>query len=115
MTPKQAWSKKKPFVNHLRMFGCATYTKKLGGSKAKLEPKRNRCVFIGYNLDCKAYRFIEESIGKLIISWDVMFNETMTKDSSTKFNARRPKIERDSSINMELENVDEVGAKESSR
>lgn len=42
-----------------------------------------------------------------------MFNEAMTKDSSTKFNARRPKIERDSFINMGLENVDEVGAKES--
>jgi hypothetical protein len=112
MTPKQAWNKKRPFLNHLRMFRHATYTKKLDGSKAKLEPKRNRCDFIGYNLDCKAYGFIEEFIGKLIISWDVVFNEAMTKDSSTKFNARRQKIERDSSINMELENVDEVGAKE---
>jgi len=44
-----------------------------------------------------------------------VFNEVMTKDSSTKFNVRRPKIERDSFINMELENVDEVGAKESSQ
>jgi len=96
MAPKQAWSRKRPFVNHFRMFGCATYIKKLDGSKAKLEHKSNKCVFIGYNLDCKAYRFIEESIRKLIISWDVMFNEIMTKDSSTKFNARKPKIERDS-------------------
>ncbi len=72
------------------------------------------CFFL-YNLDCKAYRFIEESIRKLIISQDVVFNEAMTKDSSTKFNARRSKVERDSFINMELENVDEVGVKESSR
>jgi hypothetical protein len=93
------------------MFRSAIYTKKLDGSKAKLEPKSNKCVFIRYNLDCKAYRFIEESIRKLIISRDVVFNEAMTKDSSTKFNARRPKIERDSFINMELENVDEVRAK----
>lgn len=71
--------------------------------------------FLKYNLDCKAYRFIEESIRKLIISQDVVFNEAMTKDSSTKFNARRSKVERDSFINMELENVDEVGVKESSR
>jgi hypothetical protein len=72
MTPKQAWSKKRPFVSHYRMFGCATSTKKLDGSKAKLKPKSNKCVFIGYNLDCKAYRFIEESIRKLIISRDVV-------------------------------------------
>jgi len=58
MTPRQAWSKKRPFVSHFRMFGCVTYTKKLDGPKAKLELKSNKCVFIGYNLDCEAYIFI---------------------------------------------------------
>ncbi len=114
MTIKQAWSKKRPFVSHLRMFGGATYIEKLDYIKAKLELKSNRCVFVGYNLDSKAYRLIEEYAEKIIINRDVVFNEAMTKDFSTKFNKRRPKFEWDSSINMELENVNEMGVEESS-
>jgi hypothetical protein len=66
-------------------------------------------------LDSKDYRLIEEYVGKLNINRDVVFNEIVIKDFSTKFNKRRPKIEWDSSINIELENVNEMGVEESSR
>jgi hypothetical protein len=66
-------------------------------------------------LDSKDYRLIEKYVGKLIINQDVVFNEAMIKDFSTKINKRRPKIEWDSSINMELENVNETGVEKSSQ
>ncbi len=39
--------------------------------------------FVRYNLNSKAYRFIEKSIRKLIISSDVVLNEVMKKGSLT--------------------------------
>jgi hypothetical protein len=33
MTTTQAWSKKRPFVNHLRMLGGAKYIEKLDDTK----------------------------------------------------------------------------------
>jgi len=81
---------------------CNIHTqKKLIAQKPNYNLKTINVFFFLYNLDCKAYRFIEESIRKLIISQDVVFNEAMTKDSSTKFNARRSKVERDSFIGNE--------------
>lgn len=43
------------------MFGCATYAKKFDNTTFKLKAKNNNCVFMGYNLDYKTYKFIEES------------------------------------------------------
>ena len=46
MTPFEAWRVKKPFVSHLRVFGCTTYS--LVDLRSKLDDKSVKCVFIGY-------------------------------------------------------------------
>jgi hypothetical protein len=45
--------------------------------RTKLDAKNTECVFVGYNVDSKAYKLIEESNGKLNISRDVVFNEVV--------------------------------------
>jgi hypothetical protein len=57
------------------------YAQRLDDKRIKLDAKSTKYVFVGYNLDFKAYKFIEESNGKLIISKDVVFNEVVKKDS----------------------------------
>ena len=46
MTPYELWSGKKPKLPFLKVCGCDAYVKKL--QPDKLEPKSEKCVFIGY-------------------------------------------------------------------
>ena len=46
MTPYELWFGKKPKLSFLKVWGCDAYVKKL--QPDKLEPKSEKCVFIGY-------------------------------------------------------------------
>ena len=45
-TPYELWFGKKPKLSFLKVWGCDVYVKKL--QPDKLEPKLEKCVFIGY-------------------------------------------------------------------
>ncbi|KAK1613767.1 hypothetical protein QYE76_019284 [Lolium multiflorum] len=45
-TPYELWFNKKPKLSFLKVWGCEAYVKKL--QPDKLEPKAEKCVFIGY-------------------------------------------------------------------
>ena len=45
-TPYELWFGKKPKLSFLKVWGCDAYVKKL--QPDKLEPKSEKCVFIGY-------------------------------------------------------------------
>ena len=45
-TPYEPWFGKKPNLSFLEVWGCDTYVKRL--QPDKLEPKSEKCVFIGY-------------------------------------------------------------------
>jgi hypothetical protein len=51
MTPKEKFTSKKPHVSHLRVFGCIAYVHVLDEKKSKLDPKVEKCIFIGYSLE----------------------------------------------------------------
>jgi len=61
------------------VFGCVTYAQRFDDKRIKLDAKNIKCVFVRYNVDSKAYSLIEESMGKLIISRNVVFNEVVKK------------------------------------
>ena len=46
MTPYELWFGKKPKLSFLKVWGCDAYMQKL--QPDKLEPKSEKCVFIGY-------------------------------------------------------------------
>jgi hypothetical protein len=56
MTPEEKFTGKKPDVSHLRVFGCIAYVHVLDEKKSKLDPKAEKCIFIGYSLEQKGYR-----------------------------------------------------------
>ena len=45
-TPYELWFGKKPKLSFLKVLGCDAYVKKF--QPDKLEPKSEKCVFIGY-------------------------------------------------------------------
>jgi hypothetical protein len=56
MTLEEAFSRKKPSVEHLRIFGCPVYIHVLKDKRNKLEPSGKRGIFVGYSELSKAYR-----------------------------------------------------------
>jgi hypothetical protein len=53
MTPEEKFTSKKLDVSHLRMFGCIAYVHVLDEKRSKLNPKVDKCIFIGYSLQQK--------------------------------------------------------------
>lgn len=55
-TPHEVWSSKKPYVAHLRVFGCDAFLHVPKEKMSKLDNKVEKCIFIGYKDGLKGYR-----------------------------------------------------------
>jgi len=74
----------KPDVSHLRVFGYIAYVHVPDENRSKLDPKAEKCIFIGYSLEQKGYRCFNPSIQKLQVSRDVVFDEMVSWYSPLK-------------------------------
>ncbi|CAO2824836.1 unnamed protein product [Amaranthus hypochondriacus] len=75
-TPYEAWNNKKPIVNHLKIFGCIAYALNKDQRKDKFDPKGKKYLFVGYSEESKGYRLLDPHSKKLIVSRDVIFDES---------------------------------------
>ena len=66
--PEEAWSGQKQTVTHMRVFGCVAYAHVPDQLRKKLDSKGEKCVFIGYCDESKAYKLYNPSTKKLIVS-----------------------------------------------
>lgn len=76
MTPFEAWNGFKPNVSHLKTFGCLCYALIPSPARKKLDEKSQRCIFVGYSTQSKAYRFFEPESKKILTRRDVIFDES---------------------------------------
>ncbi|KAK1648726.1 hypothetical protein QYE76_066531 [Lolium multiflorum] len=83
-TPYELWFNKKPKLSFLKVWGCEAYVKKLQSDK--LEPKAEKCVFIGYPKETIGYTFYHRSEGKIFVAKNGTFleKEFLTKERSTE-------------------------------
>jgi hypothetical protein len=51
MTPEEKFTSKKPNVSHFKVFGCIAYVHVPDEKRSKLDPKADKCIFIGYSLE----------------------------------------------------------------
>ncbi|KAK1608851.1 hypothetical protein QYE76_032524, partial [Lolium multiflorum] len=79
-TPYELWFNKKPKLSFLKVWGCEAYVKKL--QPDKLEPKAEKCVFIGYPMETIGYTFYHRSEGKIFVAKNGTFleKEFLTKE-----------------------------------
>ena len=56
LTPEEAFSRKRPQLTHLRIFGCVTYSQVPKEKRTKLDPTAKKGNFVGYSETSKAYR-----------------------------------------------------------
>ena len=75
--PEELWTRKTPHYAHLRVFGCEAYAHVPKELCAKLDPKSQKCIFIGYGLDGHfGYQLSDPKSQSITCSTDVVFNET---------------------------------------
>ena len=80
--PQQAWSGKCSSISHLRIFGCVTYAHVPKELRRKLDDRSQKCIFVGYSEESKAYRVYNPITKKYVINRDVVFKEEATWDGS---------------------------------
>jgi hypothetical protein len=61
----------------LRTFGCACWPNLRPYNAHKLSFYSKRCVFLGYSNQHKGYKCLEPSYGRVFVSHDVIFDETV--------------------------------------
>ena len=74
-TPYEAWSRIKPNVDHLRVFGCLAHVKTVLGNLKKIEDRSKPMVFFGYEKGRNAYRVYDPFTGKIHLTRDVIFEK----------------------------------------
>ena len=67
---------KKPDVLNLQIFGCMAYVHIPKEHRQKLDSKTQRCLFLGYDDETKAYRLYDHIKKQVIISRNVIFDES---------------------------------------
>jgi len=77
-TPYEAFKKKKPSIKHLRVFRCIGYAKVDAPHLRKLDDRSRTLVHIGIEPGSKAYRMLDPTSRKIIVSRDVVFDEHKT-------------------------------------
>jgi transposase InsO family protein len=85
-TPFEKWFNHTPNLCHVRVFGCNAWVHQQNKFHKKLTPKAYRAVFIGYADRQKAYRLWDPEKMQLVVSRDVVFDETsftFTHDASS--------------------------------
>ena len=55
VTPEEKYTGTKPDLSHMKVFGCIAYVHVPDEMRTKLDPKAEKCVFIGYSLEQKGY------------------------------------------------------------
>jgi len=75
-TPKHKFSSLKLDLSNLKIFGCLTYLHVPKVDRKKLDSKTTSYMFLGYDSQTKAYRLYDRTRRKVIVSRDVVFDET---------------------------------------
>ncbi|KAF8408584.1 hypothetical protein HHK36_004647 [Tetracentron sinense] len=95
-TPQEAWSGYKPSVLHLKIFGCIVYTQVPEAKRKKSDDRGEKCIFIGYSEESKAYKLYNPLTNKVVVSRDVIFSEeeTWNWDKEEKIKENQIEIEK---------------------
>lgn len=75
-TPYEMLREKKPNLTHLKVFRCIGYARNEAVGSKKLDGRSRVLVHLGTEPGSKAYRLLEPSLRKIVVSRDVTFDES---------------------------------------
>ena len=77
----------------MKIFGCEAYALTLKNQRSKLDPRSKRCIFVGYDDVTKWYRLWDPTALKIIISRDVIFDESsLIKSENVKVDVEQEHV-----------------------
>jgi hypothetical protein len=71
----ETWTVSKLNVSHFIIFGCITFSHIPEEMRKKLDNRSEKCIFIGYNEQSKAYRLYNPVTKKFLVRRDAKFLE----------------------------------------
>jgi hypothetical protein len=77
ITSEEAWTKIKPYVSHFRVFGSIAWAHIPDEKMKALQPKSEKCIFVGYSEDLKVYRLLQPHCNENIVRRHVIFYENL--------------------------------------
>jgi histone deacetylase 1/2 len=86
-TPMHKLFSKQLDYSSLRVFGCACWPHLRPYNAHKLQFRSKRCVFLGYSNMHKGFKCLDISQGRIYVSRDVVFDETLFPFASLHSNA----------------------------
>jgi hypothetical protein len=75
MNPKEAFTSRRPDVEHVGIFGCLTFSHVPSEMRTKLDPTSQQGILVGYSKVSKAYRIYILPLKRVVVSRDVRFEE----------------------------------------
>ena len=72
-TPYEIWTGRRPSMSFMKIWGCEAYVKRQVSNK--LDPKSDKCFFVGYPKETKGYYFYNPSEGKVFVARTGVFLE----------------------------------------
>jgi len=79
MVPEEVWTKRKPHVKHLKVFGSLCFRHIPYKKRKKLDDKNESMILVGYH-SVGSYRLYNHVNQKIIISKDVFVDEKRNCD-----------------------------------
>jgi hypothetical protein len=111
ITPEEAWSGNKPSVSYFRVFGCLAHVHVPDNQRVKLDDKSIKCVHLGVSDESKAYKLYDPAKKKIVVSRDVVFDESKGWKWDTKIDKNTISCETDDeSSDSNQEEVHEVNS-----
>ena len=75
ITLEEAFTGRRPNVEHIMIFGCLTYSHVPSEKRTKLDRTTQQGILVGYSGVSKAYRIYIPSLWRVVVSRNVKFEE----------------------------------------
>ncbi|KAK8593576.1 hypothetical protein V6N12_045653 [Hibiscus sabdariffa] len=104
-TPHEMWTGRRPNMSFMKIWGCKAYVKHQ--MSTKLEPKSEKCTFVGYPKETKGYYFYNEN--KVFVARTGVFLEKEFLTNSGKGrNIELEEVQQQQVIEPEVEGISQA-------
>ncbi|KAK8696520.1 hypothetical protein V6N13_001654 [Hibiscus sabdariffa] len=104
-TPHEMWTGRRPNMSFMKIWGCKAYVKHQ--MSTKLEPKSEKCTFVGYPKETKGYYFYNEN--KVFVARTGVFLEKEFLTNSGKGrNIELDEVQQQQVIEQEVERISQA-------
>jgi hypothetical protein len=93
-THEEAFTRRRPDVGHLRIFGCLTFSHVPSEKRTELDPTAMKGILVGYSKVSKAYRIYIPALRRVFVRSDVRFEEDRAFQRSCELRNRVEEVPR---------------------